>query len=88
MRVPRRWITPFASDMRRYGVIPICRDLRARGEPVTPKAVYNWIRGDRTPPLRRALVIVDLVRERFGSEAQLTHVNQILGHALEVRTER
>jgi len=81
--VPRRWNTAFGRFVRRYGVSQLAQALRSHGHPVTPKAIYNWVSGDFSPPLGRALAIRQLALER-GEGLRL---GQFHRNAVEIRSQ-
>lgn len=56
----RRWQTTFGHWVSAYGVSRLAHALTARGEPATPKAIYNWVAGTCQPRASRALAIVEI----------------------------
>jgi hypothetical protein len=65
-RDQRRWRTRFGSWVGRVGVPVLTEKLRSAGQPVTSKAVYNWLAGDHAPRPACADAIVAISRGRVG----------------------
>lgn len=57
---PLRWNTRFGRWVSRYRVSRLTVDLAARGVPVTPHAVYDWIAARRAPRPTCAAAIVEI----------------------------
>ena len=72
-RDPRRWQTPFGRYIARRGVPWVVGRLEAEGFGVTPKAVYSWLAGSKSP---RPCLARAITRVSGGS---LT-LNDIYGH--------
>lgn len=60
LRIRRRWSTPFGSFVSAFGVRRLTLKLGERGQPVTPKAVHEWLAGRSAPTPARAVEIVTL----------------------------
>jgi hypothetical protein len=60
LREPSRWQTHFGRWVTDTTPTRIVEQLRAAGTPVTPKAVYMWVSGDRLPRPEVALSLVEI----------------------------
>jgi len=60
MAKPRRWRTTFGRWVLEYSVSRLATDLGARGQPVTPKAIYEWVAGRSVPHKQRVRAITEL----------------------------
>lgn len=65
-RSPRRWRTSFGRWVGHVGVARLTTELRSLGEPITQKAVYNWLAGERTPRPSSAVAMVRISRGRLA----------------------
>jgi hypothetical protein len=65
-RDPRRWRTRFGRFVGSVGVERLTVQLRSAGQPVTHKAVYNWLAGDHAPRPGYAAALVQISRGRIG----------------------
>lgn len=61
-REPRRWRTRFGSFVARVGVPTLTQRLHSVGQPLTHKAVYNWLAGISSPRPETAEAMVTIAR--------------------------
>lgn len=72
-REPRRWRTSFGRFVRSTGVDSLAEKLSTAGQPVTRKAIYNWLAGDHAPRPHCAAAIVQISRGRIVLEDVYRH---------------
>ncbi len=53
-----RWMTPLGRFVSEFTVRRLCAEFSARGEPVTPTAVEQWLAGRTMPRPRHAQILV------------------------------
>lgn len=80
-REPRRWRTRFGRWVRRVGVGELTVRLAAAGQPVTRKAVYNWLAGTHQPRPSLARIVV-------GMSAGAVRLDDIYRQAVQIRSDQ
>ena len=78
-RSAARWRTPFGRWVQTVGVSQLTHQLCSAGQPVTQKAVYNWLAGERVPRPDRATAMARI------SEGDIT-LEDVYQHRSLVRT--
>lgn len=76
-REPRRWRTRFGSWVRAYTVPRLTRDLVDLGQPITQKAVYEWLAGRVAPHPDRAMAITRISGGRVSLQDVYRHREEV-----------
>jgi len=86
-RVVTRWNTRFARWVSGYGVTRLAATLATQGDPITPKAIYDWISGDGVPRPPRAMSLVRISHGTLTLEDVFRHRDEVRCPATEREPE-
>jgi len=76
-RCTARWRTSFGRFVADVGVSRLTTQLRSLGEPITEKAVYNWLAGAHAPRPGCATALVRISRGRIGLADVYRHRREV-----------